>query len=107
MSMTGGYILQTETSVITVAHVTQLAVATVFLLTSVGAILVCTCHTFGSHRGSHTATTGQSPGKADFGSISADKEIVSLISTARLIYWSISLSTICAFYSSITVYDKV
>ena len=106
--------MQAPTSVSTVAHVIQLAVAPVFLLTGVGAILGVLVNRLGRvvdrfrtlESGLVAAATAQ-PGYA------VEMEILSR--RARMIHWAIGLCTGCAllvciviaalFVSSVTTAD--
>ena len=107
--------MSTEISITTVAHVIQLAVAPVFLLTGVGTVL----HVMTSRLSriidrfrvleSITPSADRAGSGADDAHFYQDKisahqeEMQILAQRERVIYWAISLSTICALLICIVI----
>ena len=89
--------MQAAASVTTVAHVIQLAVAPVFLLTGVGAILAVLIN-----RLARVLERMQPAAGNDERSI-LDAEMAILSRRARLIHWAISLCTVCALFICIVI----
>lgn len=91
--------MQTTANVTIVAHVIQQAVAPVFLLTGVGAIL-----TVLTNRLSRVVDRFRSLSDSSEDVRTSHKmEIETLSSRARLIHWAISLCTICALFICIVI----
>ena len=107
--------MPTEISITTVAHVIQLAVAPVFLLTGVGTILNVMTSRLSRIIDrfrileSITPYTGQTPSSTDKArfsqeEISAQQEEMKILAhRERVIYWAISLCTICALLICIVI----
>lgn len=100
--------MPTELSITTVAHVIQLAVAPVFLLTGVGTIL----HVMTSRlsriidRFRVLESITPNAGEARFSQDevrSRQDEMKILAHRERVIYWAISLSTICALLICVVI----
>jgi len=95
--------METVSSITTVSHVIQLAVAPVFLLTGVGAILAVLINRLGRIIDRYRVLEGSSP-KAGAGEDSVVQlEMAILSRRARLIHWAISLCTIGALCICIVV----
>ncbi len=90
-------------SVTTVAHVIQLAVAPVFLLTGVGAILAVLINRLARVVDRFRVLERMQPAAgADERGI-LDTEMAILSRRARLIHWAISLCTVCALFLCIVI----
>ena len=90
-------------SVTTVAHVIQLAVAPVFLLTGVGAILAVLINRLARVVDRFRVLERMHPAAgADERGI-LDTEMAILSRRARLIHWAISLCTVCALFICIVI----
>ena len=95
--------METVASISTVSHVIQLAVAPVFLLSGVGAILAVLINRLGRIVDRYRLLERTSP------SASADEETLEQIEMeilarrARLIHWAISLCTVGALFICIVV----
>jgi hypothetical protein len=91
--------LQTTANVTIVAHVIQQAVAPVFLLTGVGAILSVLTNRLARvvdrYRGLNNSSEDDRT--------SHKKEIDTLSRRARWIHWAISLCTVCALFICIVI----
>jgi len=91
------------TSITTVSHVIQLAIAPVFLLSGVGAILAVLINRLGRivdrYRTLESSKPREEPGTAAV----ADIEMVILSRRARLIHWAISLCTVGALFICIVI----
>lgn len=95
--------METVSSITTVSHVIQLAVAPVFLLTGVGAILAVLINRLGRIIDRYRVLESGSP-KAGTGEDSVVQlEMAILSRRARLIHWAISLCTIGALCICIVV----
>jgi len=93
--------MPTEVSITTVAHVIQLAVAPVFLLTGVGTILNVMTSRLSRiiDRFRVLENVKHNPGNDR----SAQDEMKVLAHRERVIYWAISLCTICALLICIVI----
>ena len=91
--------MQTTANVTIVAHVIQQAVAPVFLLTGVGAILSVLTNRLGRVVDRYRSLNYASEDPRT----SHKKEIETLSRRARLIHWAISLCTICALFICIVI----
>jgi len=80
-----------ELAITNVVHVIQVAVAPVFLLTGVGAILSVLVARLGRIVDRIRVLNARMAAAA-----AADPELLNLSSRARLIHWAISLCTLCA-----------
>ena len=95
--------METVSSITTVSHVIQLAVAPVFLLTGVGAILAVLINRLGRIIDRYRVLESAIP-KAGAGEDSVMQlEMAILSRRARLIHWAISLCTIGALCICIVV----
>ena len=95
--------METIASITTVSHVIQLAVAPVFLLTGVGAILAVLINRLGRiiDRYRVLENTGANAGAGE--ETVANVEMAILSRRARLIHWAISLCTIGALFICIVI----
>lgn len=91
--------MQTTANVTIVAHVIQQAVAPVFLLTGVGAILSVLTNRLARVVDRYRKLNDSSEDVRT----SHKKEIETLSRRARLIHWAISLCTICALFICIVI----
>jgi hypothetical protein len=91
--------MQAANDIITVAHVIQQAVAPVFLLTGVGAILGVLSTRLGRVI-DHFRTLDRSPAEER---IKHKTEMAILIQRSRWIHWAISLCTLCALLVCIVI----
>jgi len=91
--------VQTTANVTIVAHVIQQAVAPVFLLTGVGAILSVLTNRLARVVDRFRSLNDSSEDVRT----SHKKEIETLSRRARLIHWAISLCTICALFICIVI----
>jgi hypothetical protein len=95
--------METIPSISTVSHVIQLAVAPVFLLSGVGAILAVLINRLGRIIDRYRVLENSSP-KAGAGEETvAHVEMAILSQRARLIHWAISLCTIGALFICIVI----
>jgi hypothetical protein len=98
-----GYAMEPSSSITTVSHVIQLAVAPVFLLSGVGAILAVLINRLGRivdrYRFLESAKPKAEEGEETVGQV----EMAILSRRARLIHWAISLCTIGALCICIVV----
>lgn len=85
----------------TVAHVIQLAVAPVFLLTGVGAILSVLTNRLGRIVDRFRVLERSLPGAAD--EVARSEEMAALAHREKVIYWSISLCVLCALLICVVV----
>jgi hypothetical protein len=91
------------TSITTVSHVIQLAIAPVFLLSGVGAILAVLINRLGRIVDRYrTLENSKARGEPDTAAV-ADIEMVILSRRARLIHWAISLCTVGALFICIVI----
>jgi hypothetical protein len=88
--------MQPEPSITNLAHVIQLAVAPVFLLTGVGALLSVLVARLGRVVDRLRILNSKLAGIAEDVQLEIDVEKTSLTSRAHLINWAISLCTTCA-----------
>jgi hypothetical protein len=93
--------MPTEVSITTVAHVIQLAVAPVFLLTGVGTILNVMASRLSRIIDRFRVLENVTPNKDK--DRSAQDEMKVLAHRERVIYWAISLCTICALLICIVI----
>ncbi len=95
--------METVSSISTVSHVIQLAVAPVFLLSGVGAILAVLINRLGRiiDRYRVLESNGANAGAGE-GTV-AQLEMAILSRRARLIHWAISLCTIGALFICIVI----
>ncbi len=93
--------MPTEISITTVAHVIQLAVAPVFLLTGVGAILNVMMSRLSRIIDRSRVLQGTAPNAVDLASHQHEMKI--LAHRERVIYWAISLSTFCALLICVVI----
>ncbi len=93
--------MQADVSITTVAHVIQLAVAPVFLLTGVGAILAVIINRLGRIIDRFRVLEHTSPSAEEVGAHHA--EMAALAHRERVIYWSISLCTVCALLICVVI----
>lgn len=89
--------------VTTVAHVIQLAVAPVFLLTGVGAILAVLINRLARVVDRFRVLEHMLPAASNDERIVIDTEMAILSRRARLIHWAISLCTVCALFICIVI----
>jgi hypothetical protein len=94
--------LQAE-GISTVAHVIQLAVAPVFLLTGVGAILAVLINRLARVVDRFRTLEDELPGTEGGVLAPAKTEMLILTRRARLIHWSISLCTVCALFVCVVI----
>lgn len=95
--------MQSAASVTTVAHVIQLAVAPVFLLTGVGAILAVLINRLARVVDRFRVLEHMLPAAGNDERAVLDIEMAILSRRARLIHWAISLCTICALFICIVI----
>lgn len=93
--------MPTEVSITTVAHVIQLAVAPVFLLTGVGTILNVMTSRLSRIIDRFRVLENVTPNSGN--DRSAQDEMKVLAHRERVIYWAISLCTICALLICIVI----
>ncbi len=86
-----------------VAHVIQLAVAPVFLLTGVGAILAVLINRLARVVDRFRALEHRLPGSESNEVAPTKTEMLILTRRARLIHWAISLCTICALFVCVVI----
>jgi hypothetical protein len=99
MGKKGETILQALYDVSNVAHVIQLAVAPVFLLTGVGAILTVLVNRLGRVVDRFRTLSGGVPDETT----SIEAEMAILGRRARMIHWAIGLCTTCALLICVVV----
>ena len=92
-----------EAAISSVAHVIQLAVAPVFLLTGVGAILSVLINRLARIVDRFRALERHLPGVEEIDTQQNQTEMNILSRRARLIHWSISLCTICALFVCVVI----
>jgi Na+/melibiose symporter-like transporter len=95
--------LQTAASITTVAHVIQLAVAPVFLLTGVGAILAVLINRLARVVDRFRVLERMLPADGNEEGRMRETEMSVLSRRARLIHWAISLCTVCALLICIVI----
>ncbi len=95
--------METVASISTVSHVIQLAVAPVFLLSGVGAILAVLINRLGRIIDRYRALERSSPTESASDGSVARVEMEILSRRARLIHWAISLCTIAALSICIVI----
>jgi hypothetical protein len=95
--------MQPEPSITNLAHVIQLAVAPVFLLTGVGALLSVLVARLGRVVDRLRILNSKLADVADDVRLEIDVEKTSLTSRAHLINWAISLCTTCALLISAVI----
>jgi len=95
--------MESVSSISTVSHVIQLAVAPVFLLSGVGAILAVLINRLGRiiDRYRVLESSGANAGAGE--AVGAQLEMAILSRRARLIHWAISLCTIGALFICIVI----
>jgi hypothetical protein len=93
--------MQAEVSITAVAHVIQLAVAPVFLLTGVGAILAVITNRLGRIVDRFRVLERTPPVAGE--EASHREEMLALVHRERVIYWAISLCTICALLVCVVI----
>jgi hypothetical protein len=98
-----GYAMESVSSISTVSHVIQLAVAPVFLLSGVGAILAVLINRLGRIIDRYRVLENNGAGAAAGESSVAQLEMAILARRARLIHWAISLCTIGALFICIVI----
>jgi len=91
--------MESAANIITVAHVIQQAVAPVFLLTGVGAILNVLSGRLGRVIDRFRVLENISDGEQSTYAI----EIANLLRRSRWIHWAISLCTVCALFICIVI----
>ncbi len=94
--------METISSISTVSHVIQLAVAPVFLLSGVGAILAVLINRLGRIIDRYRVLENSGAAAAGEETV-AQLEMVILSRRARLIHWAISLCTIGALFICIVI----
>lgn len=87
----------------TVAHVIQLAVAPVFLLTGVGAILAVLINRLARVVDRFRTLEDELPSTEGGVPAPAKTEMLILTRRARLIHWAISLCTVCALFVCVVI----
>lgn len=95
--------METVASISTVSHVIQLAVAPVFLLSGVGAILAVLINRLGRIVDRYRLLERSSPNAGADEETLAQIEMEILARRARLIHWAISLCTVGALFICIVV----
>jgi hypothetical protein len=96
ISRRGLHILQALTDITSIAHVIQLAVAPVFLLTGVGAILSVLVNRLGRVVDRFRTLDHNLPDVDENARVSTQTEMAILAQRARLIHWAIGMCTGCA-----------
>ena len=94
--------MQLPTSVTSVAHVIQLAVAPVFLLTGVGAILSVLVNRLGRVVDRFRALEDAAP-QSEVGKTARATEMDIMAQRARMIHWAIGLCTGCALLVCVVI----
>lgn len=95
--------MQSAASITTVAHVIQLAVAPVFLLTGVGAILAVLINRLARVVDRFRVLERMLPAAGNDERAVLETEMAILSRRARLIHWAISLCTVCALLICIVI----
>lgn len=95
--------MQAAASITSVAHVIQLAVAPVFLLTGVGAILAVLINRLARVVDRFRVLERALPATGNDERTALDTEMEILLRRARLIHWAISLCTVCALLICIVI----
>ena len=95
--------MQAALNISNVAHVIQLAVAPVFLLSGVGAILAVLINRLGRIVDRYRFLESAKPKAEEGAGMVADIEMEILSRRARLIHWAISLCTIGALFICIVI----
>ena len=95
--------MHSDTIITTVAHVIQMAVAPVFLLTGVGAILTVLTNRLGRIFDRARILEGRFPTVEKPEQDRLHVELASLERRSKLIHWAISLCTICALLICIVI----
>jgi hypothetical protein len=98
-----GYAMEPASSITTVSHVIQLAVAPVFLLSGVGAILAVLINRLSRIVDRYRLLEKRIPGAGADAATAEHMEMEILSRRARLIHWAISLCTIGALFICIVV----
>lgn len=93
--------MPTEVTVTTVAHVIQLAVAPVFLLTGVGTVLNVMTSRLSRIIDRFRVLENLTPQAHELGEHQAEMKI--LAQRERVIYWAISLCTVCALLICVVI----
>jgi len=95
--------MEPVTSITTVSHVIQLAIAPVFLLSGVGAILAVLINRLGRIVDRYRFLENCRPKEKSDAAVVADIEMAILSRRARLIHWAISLCTVGALFICIVI----
>jgi len=95
--------METVTSITSVSHVIQLAIAPVFLLSGVGAILAVLINRLGRIVDRYRSLENGKPKAEAAAAMLADVEMEILSRRARLIHWAISLCTVGALFICIVI----
>lgn len=95
--------LQTPTSIATVAQVIQLAVAPVFLLAGVGALLGVLINRLGRIVDRFRTLEAEMPETTASNHAAYQAEMTLMARRARMVHWAISLCTICALLVCIVI----
>ena len=95
--------MESATSITTVSHVIQLAIAPVFLLSGVGAILAVLINRLGRIVDRYRSLESGIPKAEASAAALADIEMKILSRRARLIHWAISLCTVGALFICIVI----
>ena len=95
--------MQSDIVITTVAHVIQMAVAPVFLLTGVGAILTVLTNRLARIIDRARILEGRLPGSSEKEQAELHKALLTLMRRSRLIHWAISLCTMCALCICIVI----
>ncbi len=103
LSFPEGYSMEPVSSITSVSHVIQLAIAPVFLLSAVGAILAVLINRLGRIVDRYRFLEKRGPKAEDGAGFVAGIEMVILSRRARLIHWAISLCTVGALFICLVV----
>ena len=95
--------METVTSITSVSHVIQLAIAPVFLLSGVGAILAVLINRLGRIVDRYRSLESSKPKAEASAAVLAGVEMEILSRRARLIHWAISLCTVGALFICIVI----
>jgi hypothetical protein len=95
--------MQEVTAISSVSHVIQLAVAPVFLLTGVGALLSVLTNRLGRVVDRFRALEREQPAASDLAPASIRNEMLVLSRRARMIHWAIGLCTGCALLVCVVI----
>ena len=95
--------MQSLSGITSIAHVIQLAVAPVFLLTGVGAILSVLVNRLGRVVDRFRTLEGIRPDAHEGAQDTAQTEMATLERRARLIHWAIGLCTGCALLVCVVI----